>query len=413
MGILACGINHKTAAINLRERLAVNKSGVVEALEDLISTPAVNEAVLISTCNRTEIIAASDGSPAVGDWLARRYGLQQEELQTHCYQHAGYDAVRHLIRVTSGLDSMLLGEPQIFGQVKQAYQVACDYGSVGGHLQQLFPAIFSASKQVRSETALGEQAISIAFLVMKLAKRIFTDIGNCRVLFIGASDTNELVATHLYHQGVRQMAVANRSILKAEPFAEQFGARVVTMTEVSEQLEQADIVVTATASQLPILGKGAIESAQRARKHRPLLLVDLAVPRDIEKQATELDNVYLYNIDDLQEIILENESTRLEAAAQAEQLAAEHAQHYIQQLRVVDAADMISRYRQKAVEMRESELSRAVARLQAGKDPEAVMQELARNITNKLIHQPTVQLRQAAYQDEMEKLLIIKKLFDI
>lgn len=413
MGIIACGINHKTATIALRERIAINQSGMHEALQDILATPAVNEAVLISTCNRTEIITAGDSEREVIRWLASRYGLDEENVRNHAYQYSGVDAVRHLIRVTAGLDSMLLGEPQIFGQVKQAYQSACEIGAVGGHLQQLFPAVFSASKQVRTETGLGEQAISIAFLVTKLAKRLFTDITQCKVLFIGASETNELVATHLYGQGVKQLTVANRSLLRAESFANQFDAKLVTMAEVTEQVSKADIVVSATASQLPILGKGAIESAQRVRKHRPLLLVDLAVPRDVEIQASELDNVYLYNIDDLQTIIQESHSTRQAAAEEAEKLAIEHAQHYIQQLRVIDAADMISRYRQKAVDMREVECQKALAKLQAGKSAELVLQEFARNLTNKLIHQPTVELRKAAYQDDLEKLLIIKKLFDI
>lgn len=413
MGIIACGINHKTADIQLRERLAVNRQGLSEALQDLLATPAVNEAVLISTCNRTDVIAASDAEPQITQWMAERYGLQADHLQQHAYHFQDYDAVHHLIRVTSGLDSMLLGEPQIFGQVKQAYQQARDIGAVGGQLQQLFPAVFSASKHVRHESGLGEQAISIAFLVTKIARRIFSDVTQCNVLFVSASDTNELVATHLHGQGVRNITVANRSLLRAESFAEQFNANLVTMAEVAEQLAKADIVVSASASQLPILGKGAIESAQQKRKHRPLLMIDLAVPRDVETQASELDNVYLYNIDDLQSIIQQSHELRKAAAKQAEELARQQALHFMQQLRIVGAADMISRYRQKAVGLRELECQKALAKLKAGKSAELVLQELARNLTNKLIHQPTVELRQAAYQDDLKALLLIKKLFDI
>lgn len=413
MAILAYGINHKRADIQLRERLAVTQSTLPETLQDLLSHRAVNEAVLLSTCNRTEIIASSDDDPLLMKWMAGRYGVAESELHSHCYQHWGYDAAAHMMRVASGLDSMLVGEPQILGQVKQAYQVACDTGAVGSQLQQFFPAVFSASKKIRTETGIGTEAVSLAFLATKLAKRIFSDIKDCRVLLIGMGETNELIATHLHDQGVRQMTVANRSLLRAERFAKQFDAHLIPMTEVAEELECTDIVISATASQLPILGKGAVESAQVARKYRPLLLIDLAVPRDIERQVEQLEDVYLYNIDDLEQIIGKHQKNREAAAELAEQMVQKHAADYVQQLRVVGVSDMISEYRQQAVRMRDAEVEKALGQLKAGHAPDEVMAGLAKTITNKLLHQPTVELRQAAYDNEFDKLMLIKKIFGL
>lgn len=414
MYLMAYGINHKSAPLSVREQLAFHPEQTPEMLHALITREAVNEAVLLSTCNRTEIYTASShGNSAVKEWLSKQPRLSNQEISTFCYQHQGIDMVRHLMRVASGLDSMVLGEPQILGQIKQAYTIACDAGTVGGRLKHLFPAVFAASKQVRTQTAIGGNPVSIAYAVVQLAKRIFSDLEKCKILLVGAGETIELVATHLHGQGAKQLIIANRTIERARKLSDQFQAHPIRIGDVPAYLTDIDIVITATASQLPILGKGTMESVLRQRKRRPIFMADLAVPRDIEPEVGELEDIYLYNIDNVQSIVSQNLKNREEAAKQAETMIEMQATHYMSQLRVMNASDMIRKFRAQVEEVRDKELKKALDHLHRSNNPQAALASLAHNLTNKIMHQPTVKLREAAYYEQLDLLLLMKDLFDL
>lgn len=413
MTIVATGINHKTADLATRERIAVNMSIMYETLHDLLAHQGVQEAVVVSTCNRTEIIAATDNVRCLLPWVAHRFGVKESVLREHAYQYHEHDAVKHLMRVATGLDSMILGEPQILGQVKQAYQAACDAGSVGSKLMQLFPAVFEAAKKVRQETELGAHAISLAYLVCQLARQIFTRMSDARLLFVGASDTNALIAEHLQAKQIKHMVIANRSLERAEQFAARFNAQAITMPEISDVLSQVDIVITATASQLPILGKGAIEQAQKQRKYRPMLLVDLAVPRDIEKQAKDIDNVFLYNMDDLQHTIANNKHQRKQSAEVAEALIDDRAQTFMRAMTLAQSSDLIRHYRQQMTALQQQELQKALQQIEKGESAKLVLETFSRSLLNKFLHQPTLVLRDAIENEQIEKINWFRKWFNL
>lgn len=413
MPLITYGINHKSAPIALREQLAFDPAQTTLALQNLIQRPNVNEAVLLSTCNRTEIYTASNDAGTVKTWLQDQRRCDSNDIDHHAYSFQGIHAVKHIMRVTSGLDSMIVGEPQIVGQIKQAYQLACDVGCVGNTLKHLFRSVFETSKTIRSQTAISASPVSLAYSVVQLAKTIFNDLKKCRVLLIGAGETIELIATHLDGQGVQQLIVANRTIEKAEQISKQIHAHSIRIGDVPTYLRDIDIIITATASQLPILGKGTIETALKLKKHRPILMVDLAVPRDIEPEVDQLEDVYLYNIDDLHSITQQNLKHRADAAKQAEAMIDMQAEHYMRQLRILDASELISQYRDQLSQLSEQELQKARALLKGGKSPEDIMRQFARNLTNKILHKPTVKLREAAYNEQLDMLLLAKNLFDL
>ena len=314
MATLLLGINHNTASIAIREKVAFAPELMHEALQQACSSAELGELAILSTCNRTELycvpshLADSETQrqqviDAVLEWLATYHKLDTEELRACIYAYWDDDAIRHVMKVASGLDSMVLGEPQILGQIKSAYAVAREAGSVDSNLHQMFEETFAIAKRVRTDTAIGENPVSVAFAAVTLAQQIFADISQASALMIGAGKTIELVVQHLRESGVKNIVVANRTLTHALELKEKYGVSEVLLSDIPEQLLQADIVVSSTASQLPILGKGAVEKALKARKHRPIFLVDLAVPRDIEPEVGELADAYLYSIDDLKEVI--------------------------------------------------------------------------------------------------------------
>lgn len=398
MTLLALGINHKTAAIEVREQVAFTPSQLEAALAELKCLPQVREAAVLSTCNRTELycITESEGEKAVLDWLGRFHGLAMGQLAQCAYHYLDEAAARHLMRVASGLDSMVLGEPQILGQLKEAYQQARNHKGLGGELERLFQHTFAVAKQVRTETGIGENPVSVAYAAVSLASRIFDDFSRSRALLVGAGETIELVARHLSEAGIRELIVANRTRERAERLAGEFGGSAITLGEIPQALERADIVITSTASPLPILGKGMVERALKVRRHRPIFMVDIAVPRDIEPQVGELGDVFLYTVDDLHEVIEENRRHRQVAANQAEELIALGVGHWQHERRVRGAGDLIRRYREQGEALREAAESRAVAQLARGEDPEKVVRRLAQQLTNKLLHGPTLRLREAS-----------------
>lgn len=411
MTIFALGVNHKTASVALREQVAFSPEQLHQALPALREQTGVNEAVILSTCNRTELYChgASSVDMLVG-WLAGYHRIPLEQLREHCYTYQDDQAIEHLMAVASGLDSLVLGEPQILGQVKQAYQFARNQASVGTVLERLFQSTFRVAKTVRSETKVGENAVSVAFAAVNLAKQIFSELPQSRVLLVGAGDTAELVAQHLTEQGVKQLMVANRTISRAADVAEKFHGQAHTLGELPELLPQADIVISSTASPLPIIGKGLIESALKARKRQPMLLIDLAVPRDIEAQVNDLNDAYLYTVDDLQGIITENLRNREEAAAEAKVIIREHSDAFTAWMRQLDHVDVIRDFRQRNERMAAEQLARARAQLQAGKSPEEVVQELTQRLTKQFLHQPTRMMRDAGAAGDFTTLAVFQRL---
>ncbi|MCI0506720.1 MAG: glutamyl-tRNA reductase [Gammaproteobacteria bacterium] len=415
MSLLAFGINHKTAPVEIRERVAFQPGQIAHALKDLVAQPAVNEAAIISTCNRTELYCGLERNDLnmIINWMREYHKLGERDIQPYIYAHPDHDAVRHVLRVASGLDSMVLGEPQILGQMKDAYFAANQAGTLGGLLDRLFQHTFAVAKQVRTDTQIGASPVSVAFAAVSLAKQIFSDLSNHTALLIGAGETIELAARHLHESGIGRMIIANRTIERAHNLASEFNAYAISLPDIPGHLAEADIVISSTASPLPILGKGSVESALKIRKHKPILMIDIAVPRDIESEVGDLDDVYLYTVDDMQEIIQEGLRSRQEAAEQAEEIIDTQVSHFMNWLRSLGAVSTICAVRQKAQSSCDAELNRALALLASGKQPEEVLKLFAHRLTNKLIHTPSVQLKQAGYEGRNEIFDAARAIFDI
>ncbi len=413
MAFLALGINHKTASVAVRERVAFTPEQMVEALQQLCRLTPSSEAAILSTCNRSELYLQLDEMDvqAVLAWLAGYHGLPLSDLQACAYVHENEQAVRHMMRVACGLDSMILGEPQILGQLKSAYAVAREAGTVGPLLGRLFQATFSTAKSVRTDTAIGENPVSVAFAAVSLAKQIFADLHRSQALLIGAGETITLVARHLHEQGIKRIVVANRTLERASSLAEQFGAHAILLADIPDELINSDIVISSTASQLPILGKGAVERALKKRRHKPIFMVDIAVPRDIEPEVGELDDVYLYSVDDLHEVIEENLKSRQGAARAAEEMVAVGAEEFMARLRELAAVDVLRAYRQQAESLRDDELQKAQRQLANGAPADEVLAQLARGLTNKLLHAPSVQLKKLSAEGRLDALALAQELF--
>lgn len=416
MTLLAFGINHKTAPVDIREKVAFAPDKLGAALKDLLTLTAVNEAAIVSTCNRTELycdLSEADSAEVVA-WFRSYHSLSAEELEPYIYTHLDNQAVQHILRVASGLDSLVLGEPQILGQIKDAYHTASQAGAIGHLLNRLFQHTFSVAKEVRTDTAIGSSPVSVAFAAVSLAKQIFSDLSEHTALLIGAGDTIDLVARHLNDQGIKHLIVANRTVERAMTLTNQFmHSEAIALADIPSRLAETDMIISSTASQLPILGKGAVESALKSRKHRPMFMVDIAVPRDIEPEVGDLSDVYLYTVDDLHEVIEEGRQSREEAAEQAQEIIENQVEHYMGWLRSLEAVDTIRSYREQAELLRDEAMHNARRQLAAGRDPETVMSELARVLTQKLLHQPTVQMNRAAFEGREELLETIRELFNL
>ncbi|MCG9577808.1 glutamyl-tRNA reductase [Vibrio tubiashii] len=411
MSLLAIGINHNTASVELREKVAFGPEKLPEALDQLGQNQNVNGSVIVSTCNRTEIYCdvKSGGKSKIIDWLSQFHQVSPEDLKPSLYIHEEQAAIRHLMRVSCGLDSLVLGEPQILGQVKQAYSDSRESKAVDAAMEKLFQKAFSVAKRVRTETDIGGNAVSVAYAACTLAKHIFESLEKSTVLLVGAGETIELVAKHLAGNGCSKMIVANRTKERALPLAEQFGAEIIGLPEIPDHLPRADIVISSTASPLPIIGKGMVETALKARRFQPMLLVDIAVPRDIESQVGELNDAYLYSVDDLQTIVDSNMEQRKIEAIQAEAIVSEESAAFMSWMRSLQAVDSIREYRQSANDIREELLNKSLQSLAAGADAEKVLLELSNKLTNKLIHAPTRALQSAAEKGEPARLATIRQ----
>ncbi len=414
MSILIVGVNHKTAPVAIREKVSFGPDSMAEALHS--AHQVVQENLILSTCNRTEIYATSHHQQPLEElveWLANWHNMPAEQLRPYLYIYQQDEAVRHALRVACGLDSLVLGEPQILGQLKSAMQAACENAVSGNHLNRLMQHAFSTAKRVRTQTSIGSNPISVAFAAVSLAKQIFSRLENQTALLIGAGETIELVGKHLAANHIGKILVANRSVDKAQKLAAEYNGKGIGLQELADHLPLADIVISSTAAPVPILGKGTVERALKIRKHRPMFMVDIAVPRDIEQEVSELDDVYLYTVDDLQSVIEENLQSRRAAAEQAEGMVSEEVDKFMAWLRAQDHMDTIRQYRARADHIRQEVFDKATTLLQNGKSPEEALQFLAHTLTNKLSHDATQAMHHAARNGDHLLLEHAKTLFNL
>lgn len=415
MTLIAFGINHNTASVDVREAVAFAPSQLQQALLAIKQGVGAEGAAILSTCNRTELYVEAEDcdGPALLAWMAQFHNSDSQNLQ-HChYVHVGPEAVRHMMTVASGLDSLVLGEPQILGQMKSAYAAAVDAGTMGSRLHTAFHKVFSVAKRVRSETAIGENPVSIAYAAVSLAQQIFSNLKQDTVLLIGAGETIELVARHLAEQGLKKIIVANRTLNNAVELARKFNGEAILLADIPDTLHQADIVISSTASQLPLLGKGTVETALKRRKHKPMFMVDIAVPRDIEAEVGDLDDVFLYTVDDLREVIDENKRSREKAAQIAQKIVEEGVSHFEQELASLGVVATVKAFRQTVEELRDIEVSKALRLIQNGSDPEEILATLARNLANKFMHKPTLHLRKASARGDVDLIHAAHRLFEL
>jgi glutamyl-tRNA reductase len=386
--LFTLGLNHQTAPLAVRERVVFHVERLHEALDQL-KRGLAQEAAILSTCNRTELYIAGETPSALAQWFAHYHHVAPDELQPYLYTLPSEQAVRHAFRVASGLDSMVLGEPQILGQMKQAARAAESAGTLGSVLHRLFQRSFAVAKEVRTTTRIGAASVSMAAAAVKLAARIFPSLKDQSVLLIGAGEMIELAATHFAAQAPARMSVANRTLERAERLARRFNARAIELRSLAEHLHEHDIVISSTASSLPILGKGLVERALRARRRRPMFMVDLAVPRDIEQEAGELDDVFLYTLDDLAGIVSANLDARRSSLEQAEAIIDTQVGQFMRWMHLREGVPLIRALREQADAARRQELERALKALERGADPAQVLEALSQTLTNKLMHGPT------------------------
>ena len=413
MALIALGLNHLTAPLDLREKVAFAPESTPLALSDLTGQPGVNEALILSTCNRTELyVEVEPGAEAVPQrWLSAHHHLTERHIDEFLYRHADDAAVRHLFRVATGLDSMVLGEPQILGQVKDAYQAARTAGSLRAPMERLLQQTFAVAKRVRTDTRIGASPVSVAFTAVRLAERQFTDLTEACVLLLGAGETIELAARHLTESRVRRLIVANRTLENAQALAQRFAAYAISLGDLPQHLAEADIVIASTASREPILSKAMVETALQARRRRPMFLVDIAVPRDIAADVAELDDAYLYTIDDLKQVIDENLRSRRAAALEAEAIIDLQVEHYLAWRRALDLRNPLADLRRDAEAQRDATLAKARQLLAGGRTPEQALDFLAHTLTNKLLHAPSANLRAAAQRGDVDLLRAADRLF--
>lgn len=413
MQLYALGLNHHTAPLQIRERVAFQPERLDDALHDLTHARRVREAAILSTCNRTELYFATEQPQLAADWLARFHHVPLAEVSPYLYAYPQRDAIRHVFRVASGLDSMVLGEPQILGQVKDAVRRAEEAGTMGTLLHKLFQNTFAVAKEVRSTTAIGANTVSMAAAAVHLAERIFERISDQRVLFIGAGEMIELCAAHFAGAQPKGIAVANRTEARAQVLAGRFGAEVMRLDVIGEMLPRFDVVVSCTASPLPIVGLGMVERAVKARRHKPIVMVDLAVPRDIEAEVGELDDVFLYSVDDLSKVVDAGLESRQQAVLEAEEIIDTHVDGFLHWMQAREAVPTIRALRQHAEGLRSLEVERAARLLAKGEDPRKVLEALSHGLVNKLMHGPTRYLNQSEGEQQADASRVVQQLFNL
>lgn len=426
MPLVVIGINHRTAPVEIREKMVFAGEELPEALRELAGQPGVREALIVSTCNRTELYCFADdaaggeftdaGNPApaaqtdiaesLSDWLANWHDLAAHRLDINgcLYRLQGSAAVQHLFAVACGLDSLVIGEPQILGQLKDAYRAALEQKVTGPYLNRVMQTAFAVAKRVRTQTRIGANAVSVAYAAVSLARTVFEKFAGHTALLVGAGETIALAARHLHANGLGRMIVANRSLARAQELAAEFKGFAIGIDDIATHLPEADIVITSTASPTPLITYKAVQAAVRARKRKPIFMVDIAVPRDIEPEVAKLEDVYLFTIDDLQNVVNENLASRREAARDAQEMLAAEVSLFERQLKTLDAVPMIRQMRDDAEAMRSQTAEQARRMLAAGRDPREVVDFLASTLTNRLLHGPSQRLREAAERGDVELL---------
>lgn len=415
MPLIVLGLNHHTAPVELRERVSVSESQQEQALRDLANQPGIKHVVLLSTCNRTEIYAQieTEHEHIPAQWLAKYHDIDSDVLSTYLYRHQDALAVKHLFRVAAGLDSLIVGEPQILGQVKQAWNNARANNTVHGVLNRLFQHTFAMAKRIRTETQIGANPVSVAYASVKLARQLFSQLDQANVLLIGAGETIELAAQHLANAKVKRLMIANRTLEHAQSLATRFSGFALPLAEFSKHLAEIDIVISATASQDIIVHKHDVTNALKQRKHKPILMIDLAIPRDIDAQISELEDVYLYTVDDLDQVLEESRASRQLAAVEAQNIIDIQAEHFFAQLKALDYQSGLLKIRAQAELARDQHLEKAQLALARGEDPVQVMTMLANQLSNQLLHGPTLALKKAALDGDTKLLRAAEQLFDI
>jgi glutamyl-tRNA reductase len=415
MALLVVGTSHQTTPLEVREKLAINSSDYGKTVKELCSIDSVEEALILSTCNRTEIygIVLPDDKQSLQGWLKNAAGLSEEQAEEYIYSRQDAHAVEHLFKVASGLDSMVLGEPQIVGQLKQARQEAVDAGGAGKLLDRLFQHAFSTSKSVRHETGINEHPVSVAYITTVLARQIFGDLSSKKVMLVGAGEMIELCGHHLHQKGVSELIIANRSKDRAEILAQKFDARAIALDAIDEVLHEADIVISSTASSTPVISTNAVKTALKKRRRQPMFLVDIAVPRDIEPTVANLEDAYLYTIDDLQQVADNNTRHRHSAAKSATGLIQSSVEDFMRWLHGARAGKFLKRLRDHAEKSSDELVAKALQQIENGKDPQIVIKQLAGALTNRILHVPSLRLRQAAENQEYGILKAADWLFEI
>lgn len=412
MQLYVIGVNHTTAPIQIREHVAFDSEHLGSALHEL-TLDGASEAAILSTCNRTELYCSTDDPQKVLDWLSQYHHLEKDAIAPYIYTLPNDEAVKHAFRVASGLDSMVLGEPQILGQFKQSVKIAQDAGTLGTLLHKLFQRTFEVAKEVRTNTDIGANSISMAAAAVKLAQRIFGDISEQKVLFIGAGEMIELCADHFAAQKPKSMTIANRTIERGSNLAQKINGHAILLNDLPAHFAEFDIVVTSTASQLPIIGLGMVETAIKARRHRPIFMVDLAVPRDIEHEVAELDDVFLYTVDDLSQVVSDGIENRQIAAVEAESIVANRVEHFMQWFKKRDAVPTIKALRDQFDALRKVETEKALKQLQKGESPEKVLEALSIALSNKFLHAPSHALNQSHGEEHAKLEETLKQLYQI
>ncbi|WP_028487220.1 glutamyl-tRNA reductase [Thiomicrorhabdus chilensis] len=399
MKLLTFGVNHETAPVDIRETVSFSPDQAQSAMTELKNLHLVSECIILSTCNRTEIyctLKADNCEQLILEWLHQFFKLPDSTLTPFLYRHQSLEAVKHIMQVASGLNSLVLGEPQIFGQIKDAYNLAHKTGSIHHTLENLFQHIFRTVKQVRTDTAIGSSPVSVAFSAVTLSKQFFGDLSEQTALLLGAGETIELVARHLKESHIGKLIIANRTLERAHNLAELVGGYAIELDEIPDHLHEADIVIGSTGSPSAILKKAQVEPALKKRKNRPMFMVDIAVPRDIESSIEQLEDVYLYTVDDLHEIIEDNKQSRQTAALEAQEIIDLQAQSFMAQINAIQQVNpVIQQYRQESMNIKQQAMEQALHQLELGADAEEVVKKLANQLTNKLLHTPTKQLHQA------------------
>jgi glutamyl-tRNA reductase len=414
MPLLTTGISHHTATLETREKIAIARTDYAMRVNELCELDAVEEVIVVSTCNRTEIysIGPNESREQVRNWLQAKGQLSDSEMDQHCYVREREQAVQHLFRVAGGLESLVLGESQIVGQLKDSWQMAHQAGGVGKVLDRLFQHAFATGKKIRSKTRIGEHPVSVAYTTVMLAKQIFGDLTSKTVILVGAGEMVELCGRHLHDKGVSSLIIANRSLQRASELAEQFDAHAVPLTDLPDVLFKADILISSTASQEPVIHAEAVRAALKQRRNQPMFLVDIAVPRDIHPNVGKLGDVFLYTIDDLQKVVDENVSKRTEAAEAATGDVVEAVEEFMRWLNSARASVYLQNMHKHARINSEELVTKALRKIEAGKDPEQVITQLANTLSKRILHLPSTRLRQAAEQQDDELLRVANRLFE-